>query len=97
MKLRKVLAVVLCVAAVIGVMAAVAIVSHAAQAAAVPNDAPSALVTTATAPTTTKSSLSEWWNSFYPGFDQFYKGAFAGVQQFLLLLFNMLLKIVGLR
>ncbi|MCL2494029.1 MAG: hypothetical protein FWE98_00045 [Oscillospiraceae bacterium] len=97
MTTRKVLAVLLCVCAVISVMAIVAR-SYELPQAVVSFDI-SALPTTTAPPTTTKSNaqqILDGWEWFKPYFDAIYKFVFQGLSKFLVVAFDLLLAIVGL-
>jgi len=101
MKLRKILSVLLCVAAVLSVMAIVAMHAQAADAVA-PRDPWSTLppsTTTAGPTTTTKGfmqQVGDWWENFYPSFDAIYKVGFNLVSKVLVMGFQFLLSLVGL-
>jgi len=101
--MRKILAIALCVCAVLSVMAVVAAANQAAvdQAEPVATTYPPPDSTTTTAgPTTTKKPLgdqiNDFWESIKPWFEPLYKFSFQGLSQALVLAFQWLLRIVGI-
>ena len=97
MTTRKVLAVLLCVCAVISVMAIVARSYELPPAVGTFNV--SALPTTTAPPTTTKSNaqqILDGWEWFKPYFDAIYKFVFQGLSKFLVVALEVLLAVVGL-
>ena len=100
MTLRKILAVLLCVCAMITVMVVVARSIDVPEA-AVTQDISSDPTTkpTTTAPATTKSAgdqILDGWEKFKPYFDLIYKFGFQGLSQLLVVGFQWLLSAVGL-
>ena len=104
MNLKKLLAVILCVAAVLSVMSAVAYASSQANAVALSGD-DNDFVTPTTkppAPTTvpdnrnTAEKIADWWADFYPKFDAIWTVGFKGISDVLVLGFRVLLSVVGL-
>jgi len=100
MAMRKILAVVLCVCAVLSVMA---VVAHSINAdpvsAQVGAQDISALPTTPAPTTTTKplgDQIADGWEQFKPYFDMIYKFFFQGFSQTLVVGFQWLLSLVGL-
>ena len=100
MTTRRILAVLLCVCAMISVMAIVARSINLPEA-AVTQDISSDPTTkpTTTAPTTTKSTgdqILDGWEKFKPYFDLIYMFGFQGLSQLLVVGFQWLLSAVGL-
>ncbi len=100
MTLRKILAIVLCVCAVLSVMV---LVAHAAQdnQPAAQKATPTAITetTTSAATTTTKGSgerILETWEALKPYFEWIYQFSFQGLSQVLVKAFQWLLSSVGL-
>ena len=83
MNIRKILAVILCVAMLFGIGAIAA--SAASSGADMEN--PGGLLA---------GALLNWWVDFYPGFVEWYDGAFSFASDFLVFAFQLLLAVVGL-
>ena len=98
--MKKILSVLLCVAAVISVMAIVATQAQATSAAAIPQAEKPSQTTGTTAPTTGDKpwyeNLDEWWQSFYPIFDTVWKGGLLWVSRILTWGFQLILSLAGL-
>ena len=91
MTMRKILAVVLCVCAMLSVMAVVA---------AADDPPPPEPEPTTTAPTTTKKPLAdqinEFWEKIKVWLEPFYRFSFQGISQALVVAFQWLLSLLGL-
>ena len=99
MTLKKLLAVLLVAAAMLGVMATVAISSHArAQAAVVADEVPSTDGTDPDEPVDMDFwwSLSTWWTDFFPRFQIYWNGGFGIISKLLVWGFQLLLLVTGL-
>ena len=100
MTMRKVLAVLLCVCAMISVMALVARSIEVPEAAAAQNISAEPTTPTTTTPASTEKSLADritdGWESFKPFFDLMYKFGFQGLSQLLVVGFQGLLAWAGL-
>ena len=99
MKIRKILAVLLCVLTVLSVMTAVAYAANSRSGVIALIDPPTLESTTSAAPATTVdfwSQVGNWWNGFYPDFDKLWVSGFKAVSDFLVLAFRLLLKLVGI-
>jgi len=99
MTMRKILAVVLCVCAVLSVMGAVAYSAHAAPAPVQVNADPSSLPTNPPVTTTAKplgDQIAEGWEKFKPYFDLIYQFVFQGFSKTLVAGFQWLIAMAGL-
>jgi len=97
--MRKLLAVVLCVCAVLSVMGAVAYSAHAAPAPVQVNADPSNLPGTTVPPTTAKplgDQINDTWERIKPYFDLIYQFVFQGFSKTLVAGFQWLLAMAGL-
>ena len=92
MNLKKILAVILCLAAIAGVMAVAYVTAAAQPVAASDPPAPTQPVDNRTV----WEKLADWWDSFYPSFVKLWDGGFKTVSDFLVLAFRVLLKLIGL-
>jgi len=102
MTMRKILSVLLCVCAMVSVMALVARSIDSPEAAArddISTD-PTTTTTTTTGPTTTTKSdaqkITDGWEKIKPYFELIYKFVFQGLSQLLVVGFQWLLSLVGL-
>ncbi|MDR2686623.1 MAG: hypothetical protein LBB75_02635 [Oscillospiraceae bacterium] len=100
MTMRKILSVLLCVCAVISVMAVVARSIDLPQAAVSQEISADPTTPTTAAPASTTKSLAQQitdgWEKFKPTFDLIYKFGFQGLSQLLTVGFQWLLSAVGL-
>ena len=97
MKLKKLLAVLLVAVTMLSVMTLVAYSANVKAAKApVADEVPS---TDTTEPTElgTWEKIGKWWAEFYPKFQQIWEGGFGFVSRFLVVAFEFLLVIMGLR
>ena len=98
--MKKILSVLLCVAAVISVMAIVATQAQATSANVIGQAEKPSQTTATTAPPTTErpwyEGLDEWWQNFYPIFDTVWKGGLLWVSRLLTLGFQFILNLAGL-
>ena len=98
--MKKLLSVLLCVAALISVMAIVAVHAQAAGADAAVQAEPPPPTTGTTAPPSSSrpwyEALDEWWQGFYPIFDTVWKGGLLVLSRILTWGFQLILSLVGL-
>jgi TRAP-type C4-dicarboxylate transport system permease small subunit len=94
MTIRKILAMVLCVAAVFSVMGVVAYTTQSVSAIAAQEN-PAAPSQQEITTQSTNDKIKGWWNDFYPKFDAFWTSWFKNVSDVLVMAFGWLLKLGG--